>query len=385
MGNTLQRTIAIIRPNAAERKGAILKTIEENGFVVVMQKDMEFSKEKAEELYSRHKDEEFYESLIVNMTAGPSTVLCLAKSNAVHVWKEMLTHKETESAADGTENIDDGNVSLQAQFSSPGDTCEPLHAADSIEQFEREMGILFPMENAVLVIQPDIVADGSSRDIISKLRHEGFNVVAEKEITLTRDQTCLLYKEDTDKDFFEELVQFMSSGPSLVLILSCEDAMRRLQDILGPTHPGKAKEMDPNSIRALYGKDVVKNAVHGSATKQNVADIIKDIFPDVIVSDNGLVIDSCTKVDDAVVPSTGEDCTQIESSGLTEETVEVNETGDMGTTDVDQEPANAVETGSGEAADDSQASTEVGEGATGEMSAETTDTNEDNTGTNATE
>lgn len=89
-----ERTVTIIRPEALKaHKEDILNEITEAGFQIVRQKEIQLTREQAEQLYVAQKDESHYEALIDHMTSGPSLILCLARDNAVEAWRELIGPK----------------------------------------------------------------------------------------------------------------------------------------------------------------------------------------------------------------------------------------------------------------------------------------------------
>ena len=81
--------------------------------------------------------------------------------------------------------------------------------------------------------------------------------------------------------------KYPHSGPSMVMVLSREDAISGWRTIMGPTDPEVAKEQAPESLRALLGKDVLQNAIHGSSTADHATEKIKHLFPEIEVNEDG--------------------------------------------------------------------------------------------------
>jgi len=291
----LQRTLALIRPNALrKRRDSIIKTIEDSGFLIAMQKEVQLTREQAEEFYSEHQGADYYESLISNMICGPSLALCLAREDAVQVWRNMLGPKDVllanQPAAEDTPPSTAGsNMSLRQKFFDPEDEINPLHGADSETQVQREMNILFPVETTVAVIKPDAYEKQDEKDaIINKIKEAGFRISAQKEVNLTKDLASWFYKEHEGKQFFDSLTEYMSSGPTQFLILSREDAVGGFRSLLGPSVPEEAKQLNPQSLRAQFAKDEMKNAVHGSSSVSKVKEVIHEFFPDIDLDEKGV-------------------------------------------------------------------------------------------------
>jgi nucleoside-diphosphate kinase len=109
---------------------------------------------------------------------------------------------------------------------------------------------------------------GKAGAIIARLQEAGFAVQGMRQLQLTRAQAEGFYDVHRGKGFFDELCAFMSRGPIVVMALEAEDAIAKYREVIGATDPKKAA---PGTIRALYGKDVGENAVHGSDSVENAA------------------------------------------------------------------------------------------------------------------
>ncbi|MGC8870176.1 MAG: nucleoside-diphosphate kinase [Brevinematia bacterium] len=117
------------------------------------------------------------------------------------------------------------------------------------------------MEKTLFIIKPDAVAKKKIGKIISIIEESGIEILAMKMTKLTVSEAEEFYKEHKGKDFFQRLIEFMISGPIVVMVLSGENIIHRVRDIIGDTDPRKAKE---GTIRKLFGEDLPRNAVHAS-------------------------------------------------------------------------------------------------------------------------
>ena len=102
--------------------------------------------------------------------------------------------------------------------------------------------------------------------ILADILSGGFEVTAMKYIRLTQTQAEAFYGIHKERPFFGELVQYMISGPVVVAILKCENAVEAFRKIIGATDPAKAEE---GTIRKKYGIDLSANAIHGSDSDEN--------------------------------------------------------------------------------------------------------------------
>lgn len=116
------------------------------------------------------------------------------------------------------------------------------------------------------MIKPKAVADGNMGKIIDKIIEGGFNIKALKFTKLTADQAKKFYEVHKERPFYNDLVNFMTSGPIIAAILEKENAVEAYRKYIGSTNPENA---EPGTIRALYATSMEKNAVHGSDSDEN--------------------------------------------------------------------------------------------------------------------
>lgn len=128
------------------------------------------------------------------------------------------------------------------------------------------------------IIKPNAVADGNTGKIIDRLIDAGFNIDFMRMLTLTRSDAERFYAIHRERPFFDELIEFMTSGRIVVMELSLgdSDAIGRLRTLVGGTDPAKAA---PGTIRALYGRDVTQNAIHASDSPENAEAESSQFFP----------------------------------------------------------------------------------------------------------
>ncbi|KAI8890286.1 nucleoside-diphosphate kinase, partial [Backusella circina FSU 941] len=119
------------------------------------------------------------------------------------------------------------------------------------------------IQNTLAIIKPDGM-QGHKEAIIQKIKENGFHLVQEREVQLSKEQAGLFYREHEGKPFYQDLTTWMSSAPVYVMILQKEDAIQAWRTLMGPTDSNKARDVEPQSIRALFGTDGSHNATHGS-------------------------------------------------------------------------------------------------------------------------
>jgi nucleoside-diphosphate kinase len=118
------------------------------------------------------------------------------------------------------------------------------------------------------IIKPDAVRAGKQGQIISRILGAGFAIRGMKLIHQTRSQAEGFYAVHAGKGFFDELVDFMSSGPCVVLTLEKENAVPAWRELMGATNPADAAE---GTIRKDFAASIGENAVHGSDSDENAA------------------------------------------------------------------------------------------------------------------
>ncbi len=134
------------------------------------------------------------------------------------------------------------------------------------------------MERTLIIIKPDAVERKAVGKILDRFLEEGFEIRALKMFRFTEDQAKRFYIVHKERPFYRELVEFMISGPVVAAVLEGENAIARVREIIGPTDSEEARRVAPNSIRALFGTDKGKNAIHASDSKESADYEIPFIF-----------------------------------------------------------------------------------------------------------
>lgn len=116
------------------------------------------------------------------------------------------------------------------------------------------------------IIKPNAVRTGKTGPILAMINEGGFEIAAMRMVKLTRPQAETFYSVHKGKVFFEGLIEFMTSGPVVVMILRHESAVEEFRNLIGDTDPTKSK---PGTIRKSFGVSTQMNAVHGSDSFEN--------------------------------------------------------------------------------------------------------------------
>jgi nucleoside-diphosphate kinase len=116
------------------------------------------------------------------------------------------------------------------------------------------------------MIKPDAVANGHTGAILDDIIKGGFKVIALKYTRLSKDIAGQFYAVHSERPFYKDLVDFMSSGPIVAAILEKDNAVEDFRNVIGATDPSKA---EPGTIRNKYAKSIDANAIHGSDSDEN--------------------------------------------------------------------------------------------------------------------
>ena len=134
------------------------------------------------------------------------------------------------------------------------------------------------LERTFSMIKPDATRRNLTGAINAKLEAAGLRIIAQKRVWMTRRQAEGFYAVHRSRPFFDELCQFMSSGPTVVQVLEGEDAIRKNRDVMGATDPKKAAA---GTIRKEFANSIGENSVHGSDAAETARQEIAYWFADV--------------------------------------------------------------------------------------------------------
>lgn len=124
------------------------------------------------------------------------------------------------------------------------------------------------MNRTLGMIKPDAVGAGKAGKILAHLEDAGFTVRALRMTRLTRPQAEAFYAVHRERPFYHSLVEFMTSGPVIPMVLEAEGAVPRMRQVIGATDPAEAEE---GTVRRLYAESKERNAIHASDSDENAA------------------------------------------------------------------------------------------------------------------
>jgi nucleoside-diphosphate kinase len=124
------------------------------------------------------------------------------------------------------------------------------------------------IERTLSIIKPDATKRNLTGKINAKFEEAGLRIVAQKRLHLTKAQAGKFYEVHKERPFYDELCEFMASGPVVVQVLEGEDAIAKNREVMGATNPANAA---PGTIRAEFAESVGENSVHGSDAPETAA------------------------------------------------------------------------------------------------------------------
>ena len=133
------------------------------------------------------------------------------------------------------------------------------------------------IEQTLSIIKPDAVERNLEGEIKQMFKNKGFKILKEKKIQIEKSEAEKFYNVHETKPFYNDLCEYLSSGPIVVMILQKENAVKGNRELMGATNP---KDADEGTIRKKYGVSIDKNSVHGSDSIDNAKIEIDFFFKD---------------------------------------------------------------------------------------------------------
>ena len=133
-------------------------------------------------------------------------------------------------------------------------------------------------QKTLSIIKPDAVKAGHVDAINLMIENSGLKILEKKEIKLSKEEAQQFYAVHSDKPFYNELCEFMTSGPIIVQMIEGENAIELYRKVMGATNPAEA---DENTIRKKFATSIQENAVHGSDNENNALKELNFFFKDI--------------------------------------------------------------------------------------------------------
>ncbi|KAI9348519.1 nucleoside diphosphate kinase [Obelidium mucronatum] len=302
-----QKTLAVIKPHCMLKVDQIIAKIVARGIHITKRDEVMLSVERAQELSLEFLETPAFEESVQSLMTAPVLCLTLKAENVIEAWLEMLGPSDPATAQllfpimlfMDPPNIDlaiqqlhsffphylNKSASMGSIFKTPMGSrraslagSRALLANDSMRASPASMiytstmglgGVPF-MERTLALLKPDVYPDHKDK-IMAKIKAEGFTIVGEKEVVLDKGRADEFYREQQGKPFFEDLTNWMSNTPVYAMVLERSGAVKGWRLLMGPTNSDKAREEFPQSIRALFGTDGLRNAVHGADSPAEAA------------------------------------------------------------------------------------------------------------------
>ncbi|GAB1607360.1 nucleoside diphosphate kinase 7-like isoform X1 [Argonauta hians] len=266
LGFHAEKTLGLLNAKAIPKMADILELILKNGFKITKMKMCVIGRKEALEFCELHKDDDFFNKMVERVCEAPVLALELLGKDAVCTWYKTC----------GPENVDlaleSGPPSIAAYFSEGGLCYGPRNSEEAAQQLE----FFFPSSSGVYrkntavyedctlcIIKPHAVASNLTPKIVRAITDAGFEITSIQMFNL--DSLCAeeffeVYRGVVPE--FSEMVSQLSSGPIIAIALRAKDAPKAFREMAGPVDPEIARQLRPRSLRAIFGKDKIRNAVH---------------------------------------------------------------------------------------------------------------------------
>jgi nucleoside-diphosphate kinase len=259
-------TYGMIKPDCYINMGKIVDAIyNQGGYTISKLKMVRFRQDDAAQFYAEHKGKIFYDNLISFMSSDYMVGMEIVKKDAVKSWREFIGPTNSNTARTQSPN------SIRAIYGTDGSK-NAVHGSDSSSSAQRELEFIFngklksqPQLNncSCLIIKPHSIMEGNSGKIIDVILSEGFEISCMEMFYLdktTAEEFFEVYKGVLPE--YSAIIEQVTAGPIIVLEVRQENVVNSLRALVGPHDPDIAKILRPNTLRAMFGKDRVKNAVH---------------------------------------------------------------------------------------------------------------------------
>ncbi|XP_056133469.1 nucleoside diphosphate kinase 7 isoform X2 [Lampris incognitus] len=269
LGSKKERTLAMIKPDAITKIGDILEMLYSVNLMVTRAKMVKLTWDQAADFYLEHQSKPFFNNLVQFVSSGPVIALELMGEEAISVWRGLLG--PTDSAVAQWE----AQQSVRAQFGTDG-VKNAGHGSDSVAAAARELEFFFPStmchgpsntatcaDCTCCIIKPHAISEGMTGKILNSIFAAGFEISALQMFSMDRanaEEFHEVYKGVMTE--YPSMVSELCSGPCMALEIRGKDSPKTFREFCGPADPEIAQYLRPTTLRALYGKSKVQNAVH---------------------------------------------------------------------------------------------------------------------------
>uniref|UniRef100_A0A8C9AYY1 Nucleoside diphosphate kinase homolog 7 n=1 Tax=Prolemur simus TaxID=1328070 RepID=A0A8C9AYY1_PROSS len=261
LGSRKEKTLALIKPDAVSKAGEIIEIINKAGFTITKLKMMVISSKFIFYL--------FCSELIQFITSGPIIAMEILRDDAICEWKRLLGPANSGLART------DASGSIRALFGTDG-IRNAAHGPDSFASAAREMELFFPSSGGCgpantakftdctcCIVKPHAVSEGLLGKIVMAIRDAGFEISAMQMFNMDRvnvEEFYEVYKGVVSE--YNEMVTEMYSGPCVAMEIQQNNLTKTFREFCGPADPEIARHLRPGTLRAIFGKTKIQNAVH---------------------------------------------------------------------------------------------------------------------------
>ncbi|XP_073164242.1 nucleoside diphosphate kinase homolog 7 isoform X2 [Lepidochelys kempii] len=269
LGSRKERTLALVKPDAVPKIGDLIDIIINAGLTITKAKMMVLSRKEAMDLHVDHQSKPFYNELLLFITSGPTVAMEILGDDAVSEWKKLLGPANSGVARS------DAPGSIRAMFGTDG-IRNAAHGPDSFASAAQELELFFPSSGGrgpansakftdctCCIIKPHAVNEGLTGKIINAILEGGFEISALQLFNMERanvEEFYEIYKGVVAE--YTEMVTELCSGPCIALEIRQLDPQKVFRDFCGPSDPEIARHLRPGTLRAIFGKNKIQNAVH---------------------------------------------------------------------------------------------------------------------------
>ncbi|NWS06979.1 NDK7 kinase, partial [Motacilla alba] len=269
LGSREERTLALIKPDGMCKMGQLFDIIINAGLTITKAKMMLLSRKEAADFYADYRAKPFYHELLQLIMSGPILAMELLGDDAVSKWRAIV------GPANPTTTESDTLDSISESFGHCG-LRDAAHGPDSVASAAKELELFFPSSGGrgpvssakftnctCCIIKPHAVNEGLSGKIIKAILKEGFEISALQMFNMERpnvEEFYEIYKGVVPE--YLEMVSELCSGPCIAMEIRQFDPSKVFRDFCGPSDPVLARHLRPGTLRAVFGKDKIQNAVH---------------------------------------------------------------------------------------------------------------------------
>jgi len=266
-----EKTLALIKPDAVKKIGTIINSLRENDIQVCKMKMVQLSKQDAMAFYAEHESKPFFSSLVAYMSSGPIVAMEIMGSNAVAQWRALLGPTNSVEAKQTAPNT------IRALYGTD-QTVNAAHGSDSAESAAKELQFFFPVKGrsalsstagytncTCCIVKPHAVKAGLVGDIITTIQDAGYVVSDISMASVEKanaEEFYEIYKGVVAE--YQSMVNELCNGPCVAMEIVGPDqnTPAQFREFCGPADPEIARHIRPKTLRAMFGKDKIQNAVH---------------------------------------------------------------------------------------------------------------------------